>query len=393
MSKKIIFWGCGGIAQELYRKYGAEFTLLHGISNDARETVFHTADGQEFPIKRPENKNKKLSGIIVICSSEYETIAEQLILLGYIPFVDFMDYEMADILWSGRKIALFYGFCHLRGIAECLKNTKEFSDDYAAIFEPNYLFLNFYRQERLRYLTVNCDVFVYGIALTQENYRKNSAILGGLRSNVKTMCLQAAFFGGYFPQTKRAYNAMNALAVKCEGYDYTPFSYGDSWLNDCIIQGMPLDDIMEQIIYGEIYTEDFCRKYAEGEWKRLIYQEGECDFRIVEYLKKNYRTKRLFRNETHMENDVLYQYAAQILQYLGYSGKAGRLQEPLLNCSQHFIYPCVAKVLELEWDVWEEELDLYTYAGWQKVRVEEYIKTYYESCREILRLKKLHMLP
>lgn len=377
----------------MYRSYHADFTLLYGISNDCEESVFVTYDGQKFAVKRPENKRGKPEGTIVICSADYEAIAEQMVLLGYIPLVDFIDYGLAEVLWSGRQIALFYGFCHLRGVVQCLRRTKTFSDAYTAFYEPNYLPLNFYRMRRLRYLAENCGILIYGMALTPENYRKNSAILGGLKCGVKKICLPAVYFGGYFPQGRRSYNAMNELAVKCEGYDFTPFSYGDSWLNDCIIQGVSLYGILEQIEKEEVYSRDFILNYEEREWKRLRYQERDSDIKVVDYLEKNYKVRRLFRNETHMENEIIYQYAERILQVLGCSGNAVVSGTPLLSCSQHFIYPCVAKALDLEWDVWKEELDLYTYNGWKKVSMVEYIKAYYESCGEILRLKRKYMLP
>lgn len=393
MNRKVIFWGCGKIAREIYSKFRDDISLLYAISNDTKETLFVPEEGRAFQVKRPENKVSEVDGVIIICSADYERIAEQLSLLGYKPFADFMDYELAEVLWTGKKIALLYGFCHLRGIADCLRGSEAFSQTYMAIYYPNYLFLNHYRQERLQYLLAHCDVFIYGMALSQENHRKNKAILDGLNRDVKILCLHAAYFGGYFPQKERAYNDMNAYAVKCEGYDYTPFSYGDSWLNDCIAGGMGLDDIFERMEKGAVYEKDFILRYAEKEWKRLRYQERESDFKIADYLEKNFRVRRLFRNETHMENSVLLQYALQVLQYLGYPDRPEITDRPLLNCSQHFIYPGVAQVLGLGWDVWEEELDLYTYAGWKKVSPKTYIQEYYESCSQIWQLKKKHLLP
>lgn len=393
MSREVIFWGCGKIAKETYCKHKDEITLLYGISNDPTETLFAPEPGKAYPVKRPEMKQKTEDGMIIICSCDYKQIAEQLTLLGYIPFVDFIDYELANILWMEKKIVLLYGFCHLRGIADYLKETEPFLHEYAAIYYPNYLFLDYYQQERLKYLIDHCDVFVYGAALTQENQSKNEAILKRLKFHVKTLCLQAAFFGGYFPQKKRVYNDMNKLAVKCEGYDYTPFSYGDNWLNERIEEGIPLDDVLERIQKDEIHEKDFIMKYIEREWRRLKYQEQESDFKIFDYMEKNYRKSRLFRNETHMENQVIYQYASQLLRHLGYDAKPTEVDAPMLNCSQHFIYPCVAKALGLEWDVWKEKLDLYTYAGWKKVTMEEYIRNYYESCDAIRVLKKKKLLP
>lgn len=393
MDRKVIFWGCGNIAGQMYRNYKSEFTLLYGISNNPNETAFIPQEGHIFPVKRPENKKGKAKGMIVICCAEYEKVAEQLSLSGYIPFVDFIDYELAETIWTGKKIVLLYGFCHLRGVAECLRGTKEFSKIYMPVYYPNYLFLNFYQQGRLQYLLSHCSALVYARTLDQENYRKNTAILGNLKRSVRVYALHAVYFGGYFPQKKRTYNKMNEFAAKSEGYDYTPFSYGDSWLNECIEQEMGFDDIFEYIEKKEVYEKDFIQRYAEGEWKRLRYQEQETDLRIADYIEKYYRTQRLFRNEAHMENIVLYEYARQVLQYLGCSGRIQETDAPFMKCSQHFIYPCVAKALELGWDVWQEELDLYTYDGWKKVNMKEYIQAYYESCREIRQLKRKYMLP
>lgn len=355
--------------------------------------MFVPEKGQAFLIKRPEIKKGNMDGVIVICSVDYKKIAEQLSLLGYIPFVDFMDYELAEILWTKKKIVLLYGFCHLRGIADCLRVSASFSEKYVATYYPNYLFLDFYQQGRMQYLLAHCDILVYGMAVSKENQRKNAAILGRLAPHVKKFCLQAAYFGCYFPQKERKYNAMNEFAVKGEGHNYTPFSYGDSWMNECIANGMSLDDIFERIEIGTVYESNFILKYAEKEWRRLKYQERESDFKIADYIEKNYKAGRLFRNETHMENSVLYQYVLQILQYLGCVADIDVPTKPLLNCSQHFIYPCVAEVLDLKWDVWQENLDLYTYDGWKKVTFREYIQEYYESCKGIMHLKRKALLP
>lgn len=393
MKKNVIFWGCGNIASEMYRKYKNDINVIYAISNNPKETSFVPEFGEEIPVKSPFSKNQCLEAVIVICSIEYERIAEQLSLLGFIPFIDFFDYEVAEIMWSKKKLVLLYGSCHLRGVRDCLKNADSFLEVYIPVYYPNYLFCNFYQQERFQYFANICNVFVYGIDISPENYRKNQAVLERLKPNVKVLRLHAVYFGAYFPQKKRVYNDMNEFAVKSEGYDYTPFSYGDSWLNECIKKGMNLEEIFDHIENDELYERRFVLEYMENEWRRLKFQERESDFRIADYIEKNYKRMRLFRNETHMENSILYQYAIQLLQLLGCGAKIRAIDIPLLNCSQHWIYPSVAKALGLEWDVWSEKLDLYTYAGWEQVNMRECIERYYKSCNMIHQLKKEHLLP
>lgn len=393
MRKEVIFWGCGNIAKEMYDKYKDEISIVYAISNNPKEISFSPESGKKIQVKRPTSKEKNLEAMIIICSVEYEKIAEQLTLLGYTPFEDFIDHEIAEIIWTNKKVVLLYGFCHLRGIRDCLKNAEYFLKMYIPIYYPDYLFRNFYQQERFQYFIKICSVFVCGMDVSPENHRNNQAILERLKANVKVFRLHAVYFGAYFPQKKRVYNAMNKFAIKIEGYDYTPFSYGDSYLNECIEKRMTLNEIYDSIEYDIIYDREFVLKYVENEWKRLRFQECESDFKILDYIEENYKRERLFRNETHMENKILYQYSKQLLQYLGCKDDIRTVDEPLLNCSQHWIYPCVAEILKLEWDVWSETLDLYTYSGWRKVNMREYIEEYYETCKVIYQLNKKNMLP
>jgi hypothetical protein len=320
-------------------------------------------------------------------------MAQQLQLMGYTPFVDFMDYELAAALLAGKEIALFYGYCHLRGVRDYLSHGAAYSDRYTGFYFPNYLVLSAYKQQRLEYLIHFCSLFFYGMAVTPENHRKNEAILSRLGKQVQTVCLSPLYFGGYFPQEERAFNHMNAYAVKAEGYDYTPFSYGDSWLNRCIAQGWSTQRILEEYRGSSVYEESFLQTYLKQEWKRIRFQESQCGVRILDYIQDNYRKKRLFRNEAHMENSVLKEYARQILQQLGLAEALPDLEEPLLLCSQHLIYPCVGRSLGLMWEVESEELELYTYTGWRKVTPSEYVELYVTYCREVHRLKDMALLP
>ncbi len=52
-----------------------------------------------------------------------------------------------------------------------------------------------------------------------------------------------------------------------------------------------------------------------------------------------------------MENEVIKHYAGQVLSCLELNEQLPDISEPLLQCSQHLIYPSVAKVLGLGWDV------------------------------------------
>ncbi len=372
-------------------KFQSQIQIPYAISNNGKETMFSPESGVEIEVRRPEPK-KKGGGRIIITTDAYEEIGRQLILLGYIPMEDFLDYEMAEVLLTQKKIALLYGFCHIRGVADCLKHAPGFASQYQIFYYANYLSHSAYQEMRFSALVAKCDLLVYGMEMTAEHYRWNEAVLQRIKQSTRKLCLPAVFFGAYFPQTKRMYNSMNPYAVKSAGHDYTPFSYGDSWLNHCIDEGMTADAVMEHF-RGKIYEKSFILDYLEKELRHLRFQEQKGDFLFVDYIEENFRTHRVFRNEAHMENGLLEQYTLQVLYAAECDSAMFPVKEPLMRCSQHLIFPCVADALKLEWNVEEELLDVYTYGGWKRVSVQEYIELYIDSCSKVRSLKKRSLLP
>ncbi len=391
-ARHAVLFGCGKVAKEFYFRYKSLVTIDYALSNDSAERIFSPEIGTGYEVRQPAPKRGK-GPLIVICAAAYEEIAEQLILLGYTPFEDFLDYQMMELLLGGKKPALLYGICHLRGICDCLRHSADFMARYDPFYYASYLPHSAYQQTRLGYLAERCELFLYSLAVMPREAQKNAALLSRLKNDAKRFCLPVVYFGGYFPQRERTWNDMNRYAVQCAGHNYTPFSYGDCWLNQCIDRGMTADDVLESLRGETVYDRDFVLRYLDREWRQLELQERQSDFKILDYVKENFQKRRLFRNEAHMENEVLEYYAKQLLRKLGLADELPHIDERLMRCSQHLIYPGVADTLGLEWDVEREPLDLYTYAGWRTVTSREYVEIYLETCGKIKKLKELHMLP
>ncbi|WP_026526301.1 WcbI family polysaccharide biosynthesis putative acetyltransferase [Butyrivibrio sp. VCD2006] len=391
---KIILWGCGNTAREFYAKYGNSLNIIGFLSNNVKEKVFSPDNDIIFEVKRPVPKCKEgLGDLIIICSIAKREIEEQLMLLGYEPFVDFIDFQMAAQMLANKEIALFYGVCHLRAIKEALMTSKVFSDSYEAFFVANYFTLSAYDVKRLEYLSKNCKLFIYGQSMDARDYRMNQTLMVNLGKNVTVLAVPVIAFGTYFSQIKRPFNRMNRFAVKCEGYDYTPFSYEDSFINQCIDEGLSTTDIIRKVTDENVYDRDKTVELFTQELKRIKFQESTTDISISDYIKDNYQKIRLFRNEAHMENEVVYQYASQILHKIGMPVSFDIQSDSFFFCSQHLIYPCAAEALGLEWDVTKEKLSLYTYKGWRIVSFQEYLMEYIEYCTKIREMKYCGLLP
>ena len=392
---EIIIFGCGNTTREFLSDYGDRLNITAFWSNDIKEKEFSLGDGKKFEVVRPISNNMQNTGnrLITICSIAIGEISEQLMMLGYIPFKDFIDVNIARLILSKKSIALMFGACHLRAVKDALLTSKAFSEKYEAFFLPNYMWLSAYDSLRLGFLAENCDLFIYGISAEPFNYRKNKALLERIDKNACSIALPIICFGGYFPQIDRPYNRMNRYAVKCEGQDYTPFSYEDSYINKCIDDGDSVEEIIRKISNYEVYDIAYITQMLEYEWNRIGFQEMETEIKVLEYLRDNYQKRRLFRNEAHMETEVIYHYARQIVEYLEIQPDFNKRTETFFYCSQHPVYGCTVKALGLEWDVEEELLDLYTYEGWKKVTREEFINAYVESASKIKELKAKGLLP
>ena len=390
--RRVRLFGCGKIAVEFYSNYKNHVIIEGAISNNPKEKVFSPQTGCDIEVERPKAKEKEES-LIILCSMAYQEMAEQLILLGYEPFKDFIDYEMAELLIYEKEICLFYGFCHMRGIKEYMAEIREVKEKYTLCFVPNYLKLSFYQQWMLNFLIKNCHVFIYGMAVSQEYHRKNEAILNRLDKAVKKVCVPAVYFSGYFPQEDRPINRFVKYGIKSEGHDYSPFTYDDGWLNDCIEKEMDDDAAIEYLLHTEIWPKEKVQKNLEKEIGRLKYQDKLCDFSIAEYIEEHYDKVRLFRNEAHMENCLLKLYVSQLLEQLNIQAIVSDVKESLLKCSEHPIYPFAASALDLKWDVLAEPLEFYTYQGWHTVTLEEYIRTYLFYSRQVKKMRGMALLP
>lgn len=391
--RKVMIFGCGNNAKKFCEQYGDDLPVVGFYSNNTRENFF-TFHNSTWNVIQPKPKDES-TPYIIVCSKAFESISEQLILMGYKPFEDYIDEEMAGYLLNERKVILLYGFCHLRAIKDCLNHSKMFHQEYCAYYFSNYLPGTIYEKQALKFWIERCEILIYSQSLTLENSTINQILLSYLEKNIKALCIPAIYFSGYFPQKNRVGNKLNQYSIKCENHEYTPFSYEDGWLNECIDKGMTAQDVLEALYTETIYEKNFILDNLEKEWKRNYLMESKSDFKIVDYLEKNYKRKRLFRNEAHMENVVIEQYAKQIMDCLGLQDPLCfyHIEHPLLICSQHVIYPEVGNVLGLEWDVKTEKLDLYTYNGWKSVTMEEYINLYMEVCSHIKELKGKQMLP
>lgn len=392
--KKLILFGCGNTASEFYQKTikNCNWDIHLCYSNYGRENEFVVEGVKIADVKRPELADEKKGYFIIICSLAFNEISEQLVNLGYRPFEDFVTKQFLEAMINEKKIAVAYGICQLRAVVQCLNKTNSFRKQYELYYFESYNKDFILEAERLFLITL-CDLFIYTKGISEAERIKMSGVLKRLHKKCLAIGLSAISFCGYFLKNDVRIDVPNPYSVISRKSSYVPFRFSDEYINFLIDQKCTIDEIYEKAMsYGmnkEKEIQDKCHK----ELTKLKYIDSNGDIHIAEYIRKMYKKQRLFRNEAHIENLVAVEYTNQICDLLTIKFDMEDLEEPLMNHSQHIIYPSVHKALELEWEWENTEYDLFTYNGWKKVTFYEFIQAYVQYCSSIKELIEAGLVP
>lgn len=395
IDKNIILFGCGNTARNFYRKHSDSLSIRGCVSNNIKETELVINGSPVLRTCRPDELKQFSDALIVICSIAGKEIKKQLLLMGYQPFKDFVDSSFLELLMQEKKIVLSYGVCHIRALTECLEKTTVMKQNYEFFYFDNYLPADIEKQFMFQFLLDKCSVFIYSLGISKEEYTNNACILMRVSSKARIISVPTVTFSGYFPKKDARVNHLNEFSVQSVLSNYTPFSFGDEKINQMLKEHKGEDEIIKQTQHTWEDETDWVQKNCERELKKIEAAEAYTDLKISAFIKENYQKRRLFRNEAHMENEVIIQLAKQVLVIMGISPllEEELLEEPLLKCSQHLIYPQVAEALKLKWDVHAVEYDLFTYHGWKKVHYDEFLKEYINYCNTMKSLIENGLIP
>ena len=107
--RNIILFGAGEYARQFYRDFKEELNMVGCITNNENETVFQI-DGEDiFQIHRVSEIASFRDSFIIVCARENQMMQEQLRTLGLTYGSDFLDCDLIRVLFSEKKVALFYG--------------------------------------------------------------------------------------------------------------------------------------------------------------------------------------------------------------------------------------------------------------------------------------------
>lgn len=365
--KKVLIWGTGKVAQRVFFHIFQTEEVVGWYDNNEEKNgeLLLGLPIWKFTQKKPDEK-------IVIASSMWDEISEQLNEIGLEPLVDYYPYwtitddcfEIEEMLklscsfstiarWikEKKKICVVYGNCQTNIIQQYLLHCKEFTNQYMLINIPRVCDKSEEYWDLIRETGVfgHVDLLVYQSVSESNKYGKKRAsdyIINQLPITAKKICIPNIYFDGYFPQLEK--NERNVLMnIQEDGL----FKWGDMIVRELVAKGKTFDEVLD-IISGEVFSKEEIQEHINRSFYNLKIREDKTDVIISDYIEKNYKGKALFWSPNHPINDVIFECTVRILNKLGIN-KATILRDEVdmrntLKGEDIPIYPVVARFLEID---------------------------------------------
>jgi len=386
---EIVIWGLGIKAKE-YIENRFDYSRVEAIVENDQEKQGDTFWG--IDVMSPDilkEKNKK----IVICSSKWNEISNQLVEMNFCAFKDFIpdwvlkvknqvDYrdlaiiEQIRFLKKKRKLMAFFGNCQITRIIMYFKKNESFFKDYFILRLPLIQNINVWEKALgpNESIIKEIDVFITQY-ITEDNkfsYKwSTKAIKKLLNSSCQVIIIPNMFFNGYYPQAGHWQNPDRRIK-----YDPYTFPWGDKFIDRLYAEGMTVKNIVNCLTDTEFMTEEAVIGKAENSFRELERREKEyCDIMISDYIRENYQEILLFYSERHPTDLLTRELVKRIWAKLGEVKGVLEFPEPDdFGNNSLVIYPSVKKYLKLNFskDYFYVSKPYY----YNPLTIEEYIHAY-----------------
>lgn len=207
-----------------------------------------------------------------------------------------------------KRLVGTYGFCHMYRYRKVLEDSKQFLNEYIFIDFPALNDVSNVNHKLLKQQEIweLCDVVLYSNNSFIEEYNvpKPKEVLHFLKSGCKLITITSAAFKGYFPQHKVLDNKMKENGMR--------IGWGDKNIDRMLKEGKSLEQITNSILSVYFIKRDKVETFFQHSLIILQENEKNCDIKIADYIRENYKRELLYYSWSHLATKVLVEFAKRI---------------------------------------------------------------------------------
>ncbi len=398
-TKRIVLFGAGTVAEEFYLEHKDKMNITHCVSNIESEWGKQAFLG-ELDVCKYRKEDIEEGDYMVVCGPfAFRTIELQLYADGWMMYENFVESNIATAVFSGKKIALFYGQCVLRDIYKCIVQVPAFTEEYSSVFTQTNKGQSVVINRLLYHMKDICDLYVY----TPKVLDRDSIYSLGeddLNDECKVISISNVVVSLYWPEVEMDSTIYNEWYLhpyntpRDLDFYHTLYRRADLNINKMVLNGDTTGKIIEVLSDDNFYSEKEAIRNVRLALRSVDIAERQIDVTIGDYIKENYAKKMLFQNSVHATKFIIWEYVRRLLAKLEVS------EEEVLTLEQQSpmhiheggdvpIYPSVAKSLNLEFANESYQYGVITGSGIQYMTFREYMEHYIEYTRKAMKIKMM----
>ncbi len=388
--KRIILWGTGTIGHLFYENYKNKLDIVACTSNEKNiEPIERLKVISPVQIKPGQD-------FIIVCSSYYPEIRNQLMSEGYEVGLDFIGYDSFEKLYEReikeKKIIIAVGQCEIYEICQVLNMLNTFVEKYCIFYFDeqkvcchgnNYDLAE--TKECLTFLQI-ADFFIKPSVLEPRVMNSFQFLRMYLNGQCESITISLFNMDSYWAQDIANQRAINKFYITKRNQKLCAYVEKDQVIEQLIDEGYSVNEILSMIKRDDFFDYNKVIENHHNCIKRAKITDRLSTIKMSEFVEKNYNLMKLYCDRGHFHENLLREYAKRVLQFFSDKESIKKLLNMDISCitqnvNELPIYPSTARILNLEWI---NENTLYRqrrYDGVRLVTFEEYMEAFIQYCK------------
>lgn len=338
-NKKIVIWGTSIDAIRCIYLLKSQNIEIEYLVN----TNHHIDSFMSYSVLEPSPSTLHGRFVIVATMSKtYFPIARQLREYQLTEFIDFIYWE-----WLFKKLVLLHGNCLTDILRNMLCSSAAFNRGF---FVYPHMLIHLIKNIDCNLLN-NIDIFIHQDIKDDNSIGyevSDSYIRGFLKDTAIDITIPNLFGLSLLTHPQTRFGNPNNPSINNNQQPWGLFPTSDIVIDKCVANGMSTSEIISHCKSDDAMSPEFIIDNYNKYLDKIRVREKNWDIPMSDFIITNMKHKKLFYDSGHPTNVIIEYICIKVLHMLGieentvYSLSA-------LDDYEDPVYPCVAKVLELNW--------------------------------------------